>query len=62
MKPRDKWSFALAMLFAIPAVMGLMNLYDSRDLRADYDGPLYALIVFVWIYQAYRKPKSNAEN
>ena len=62
MKPRDNWSFVIAMLSIIPAVLGMISLYESRDLSQDYDGPLWLLIFAIWLYQAYRKPKIKASS
>ena len=59
-KPRDNSSFIFAMLTAIPAVLGMIQLYESRDISQDYFGLLWLFICVVWLYRAYRKPKSNA--
>ena len=49
------------MLSAIPAVIGMIKLHQSRDISQDYFGLLWLFISVIWLYRAYRKPKSNAD-
>lgn len=58
MKVHDKWNLCLAVLAILPATMGMMDLYKSRDFSQDWGGPLWVFVCLASLYQAFRKPKA----
>lgn len=51
--PRNRWYFSAAALAFGCGVVGLSELYLSRDLSGDWHGPAWVLIGLVWLYVAY---------
>lgn len=57
MKLHEKWKLGIAALALLPAFTGMLDLYESRDLREDWTGPVWAFVCLTSLYEAFRKPR-----
>jgi hypothetical protein len=57
MKVHEKWKLGIAALALLPALTGMLDLYESRDLWKDWAGPVWVFICLTSLYEAFRKPR-----
>lgn len=50
----------VAILMLLGGAVGASELYQSRDWSKDYYGPILLIVGFLWLYGAFRKPSSSA--
>lgn len=57
MKVHEKWRLGIAALALLPALTGMLDLYESRDLSEDWPGPVWVVICLTSLYEAFRNPR-----
>lgn len=54
MIPRNRWYFAAAVVALACGIIGMSELFHSRNLSDDWHGPAWILTGLVWLTIAYR--------
>ena len=54
MIPRNRWYFAAALVALACGIIGMSELFYSRDLSDDWHGPAWILTGLAWLAIAYR--------
>lgn len=50
----------VAILMLLGGAVGASELYQSRDWSEDYYGPILLIVGLLWLYGAFRKSSSSA--